>query len=128
MLIFALALATPSSFTEIHQRDIACVATLGLEAQRQQLTGVGQSGLPDVRETGRRWAGLVGARIVAETGQPRELVAFAIQQAVEAEQAEAKSGAASATAAARLQECRTHMQADLAAEDAKNAPLPKPQR
>jgi hypothetical protein len=40
----------------------------------------------DVRESGKRWAGIVGERVMEESGQPREVVAFAIKQAVEAEQ------------------------------------------
>jgi hypothetical protein len=127
MIIFALALATPIPFNDIHQQDIGCVAVLGIVAGEQRRGVAGSSTLPDVRLTGKRWAGLVGGRIMAETGQPRELVAFAITEAVKAEQSRASAGENPAfVVRTRLEECLPRMQAQLAEADAANAPLPKP--
>lgn len=127
MLIFALALAVPTPLTEIHQRDIGCVAALGLVADEQRRGVQGNVDFPDVRETGKRWTAIVGQRIMAETGQPRELVAFAITEAVKAEQDHVLAAPdAGRTLKARLDVCVSLMQAQLAEVDAANLPLPKP--
>ena len=115
MLMFALALAAPMPFTEIHQRDIACVVEIAVLADEQK-RGVMRG--PDVQANGKRWAGLVGARIVEETGQPREVVAFAMTEA-------AKARAGNSVAPDSLA-CRQQMNAEIAIADAANAPLPKP--
>ncbi len=116
MLILALALAAPTPFTETHQRDIACVVEIAVVADEQKR---GVSGGTDVQANGKRWAGIVGARIVQETGQPRELVAFALNEAAKARQARARGDVSVA-------ECARRMTAELATADAADAPLPKP--
>ncbi len=116
MLIFALAMAAPTPFTEIHQRDILCVVELAVVADEQR-RGVTRG--PDVQADGKRWAGLVGTRIVQETGQPRELVAFAMNEA-----AKARAGRVVANDAGSA--CIRQMKAELAIADAVNSPLPKP--
>ncbi len=87
--IFALMLAPnpPIPLNDTQMRNIGCVATIGLIAHEQRTGQELPETFPDMRESGKRWAGMVGARIMEESGQPREVVAFAIQQAVEAEQA-----------------------------------------
>lgn len=129
MLIFALAMTVAAPLNETHMRDIACVAVLGIVADEQRRGVQSGEALPDVRETGRRWTGIVGERVMAETGQPRELVAFAIAEAVRAEQnlAGADKNPASVVKS-RLQECLPLMQAQLTEADAVNASLPKPVR
>jgi hypothetical protein len=115
MLVFALALATPAPLTETHQRDIACVVEIAIMADEQK------RGAPhdaDLTANGKRWAGLVGARITQETGQPRELVAVAMIEA-----AKARAGQITVN---DKSSCIRQMKAELVAADADNAPLPKP--
>jgi hypothetical protein len=129
MLIFALALtaAEPMPLTEVHQRDIGCVAVLGLIAYDQGRSAPNAKDYPDMRETGQRWAGLVGTRIMEEIGQPREVVAFALTEAVKAEQGYAiKAADPAAYVRSRFATCRPIMETQLGVADAANAPLPKP--
>lgn len=116
MLFFALAFAAPSALTETHQRDISCVVEIAVLAQAQKRGAVGGT---DVQANGRRWAGIVGDRIMFETGQPRELVAVAMNEA-------AKSRAARPIDNEAVTACSRQMTAELAIADAANAPLPKP--
>ena len=115
MLILALLLAVPVALTETHQRDIACVVEIAVLADGQKR---GASAAPDVQASGKRWAGIVGERIMDETGQPRELVSFAMTEAAKARAARADSGVSS--------NCVNQMNSELLAIDAANAPLPKP--
>ncbi len=122
MFIFALALTTPVPFTQAHQRDIGCVAMLGLLADEQR-RGVEDNSFPDVTQTGRTYAGIVGARVMVETGLPREIVAQAIMTA--AADVRAKAGATLAgktEVRTRLTDCLGLMQNDLLV----SAPLSKP--
>ena len=116
MLIFALALAAPMPLTQTHQRDIACVVELAVVADGQKR---GVTAGTDVQANGRRWAGMVGARITLESGQPRELVAFAMTEAAKARQARVGD-------TVTVADCTRQMAAELAMADAVNAPLPKP--
>ena len=117
MLFFALTLAAPVPLTETHQRDISCVVEIAVlaNAQRRGVNG------GDVRVDGRRWAGIVGDRITAETGQPRELVAIAMTETAEARASRPDDAAA-------LAACTQQMTRELAIADADaaDAPLPKP--
>lgn len=117
MLLFALALAAPVALTESHQRDIACVVEIAVLADERKR---GQAGGPDVQVSGKRWAGIVGDRIMSETGQPRGLVSFAMTEAAKARAARKSSGDSAA--------CISQMNKELAVVDAANAPLPKPVR
>lgn len=87
--IFALMLAPnpPIPISDLQMRDIGCVAVIGIVAHEQRSGAEAMASYADVREGGKRWAGIVGERVMEESGQPREVVAFAIKQAVEAEQA-----------------------------------------
>lgn len=76
----------PISLTDRHIRDIGCIATLGLLADEQRRGVAGSNRFPDVTVRGRIYAGIVGDRVVAETGQPLEVIALAIRQAVEERQ------------------------------------------
>ena len=116
MLMLALALVAPSAFSETHQRDIACVVEVAVLADSQK-RDVAAGG--NVQASGKRWAGLVGSRIVEQSGQPRELVAFAMTEAAKARQARSSDEAA-------LTICISQMNMELSAADAANAPLPKP--
>ncbi len=119
MLIFALALAAPTSFTDMHQRDIACVVEIAILADKQKRGVPNNTMFPDVTVDGRRWTGLVGAQIVEESGQPREIVAFAMTEAAKARQANGRS-------AIDVGACIVQMTSELKTADAVNAPLPKP--
>lgn len=127
--IFALMLAPnpPIPLNETHMRDIGCVAVMGIIAQEQR-NGNKQTiaDYADVREDGKRWAGIVGARVMDETGQLREVVAYAIKQAVEAEQdrtIKMKSDEESkAYVRNRFDQCKPVMDAQLGAAAAAAAP------
>jgi hypothetical protein len=119
MLIFAIALTAPTPLTEIHQRNIACVVEIAIVADEQKRGVPGSGSFPDVAMNGKRWAGLVGSQIVDETGQPREIVAFAMTEAAKARQARVRN-------TAEVAACIGQMNSDLAIADAKDAPLPKP--
>ncbi len=118
MLALALALVAPSAFSETHQRDIACVVEVAVLADSQK-RGVSARG--DVQTSGKRWAGLVGSRIVEQSGQTRELVAFAMTEAAKARQTKPSDDAGLAI-------CISQMNMELSAADAANAALPKPVR
>lgn len=127
MLIYALALAqaTPAPLTETHKRDIGCVALLAIIADEQRRGAIDPSAFPDVRDTGKRWTGIVGERIMNETSQPKEVVAFAMTEAAKAEQNRVKNSAEPATdVSARVTECNALMTAELAAQDRDSAPAP----
>lgn len=128
--IFALMLAPnpPVPINEAQMRDIGCVATIGIVAHEQRTGQELPETFPDMRESGKRWAGMVGARIMEESGQPREVVAFAIKQAVETEQAkviemnDAKDPMEYVRGRVTL--CKALMDAQLAAADAVTAVAP----
>lgn len=132
-LIFALAAANPPApsapivaampMTEVQKRDIGCVALLGLVADLQRGGAPYALDYPDVRETGKRWAGIVGQRVMDESGQPRELVAMAIRQSVTDWQDEMARTADPRWLAPRIEQCHRRMGDDLAVDQ----PLPKPE-
>lgn len=118
MLIFTLLLAAaaPSALSEVHQRDIACVVEIAVQADAQKR---GMAAGTDVQANGKRWAGIVGDRIVFETGQPREVVALAMQEAAQASVGKPRDGAV-------LDTCTRQMLRELAVASAADQPLPKP--
>jgi hypothetical protein len=128
MLILTLALASPIPLTELHQRDIGCVAFFGVVADIQRRGTTGYGPLPDVRTTGARWAGIVGERVMDETGQPRELVGFAMQEAVPGAQRIFQMHNPLPYIKEALARCEPILRTDLSTADAANAPLPKPVR
>ena len=119
MIFFAIALvAAPSALTDAHQGDIACVAVLATLAEKQR-TGTAPADAPDVRQSGKRWAGIVGNRVTTQSGQPRELVAVALSEAAKAEFQRPSD-------LARINACAVQMRAELARADSIDKPLPKP--
>ena len=76
----------PQPLTDTHMRDIGCVATLGLIANDQRRGMAPSIRFPNVMERGKKYAGIVGERVMAETGQSREVVRLAIMQSVEDQQ------------------------------------------
>jgi len=87
LLIQTATTSLPQPLSEIHQRDIGCVATLAIVADDQRRGGLPSLRFPNVMQRGRKYAGIVGQRVIDETGQPKEVVASAIKQAVEDRQA-----------------------------------------
>lgn len=119
MIFFAIALvAAPSALTDAHQGDIACVAVLATLAEKQR-TGTAPADAPDVRQSGKRWAGIVGNRVTTQSGQPRELVAVAMSEAAKAEFQRPSN-------LERINSCAVQMTAELASADSIDKPLPKP--
>ncbi len=113
----------PVTFNATQQRDIACVAVVALVANEQERGAPSNATLIDVRANGKRWAAVVGNRIVAETGAPPELVGVAMTEAAKAEQSAAMASPdPKQQRAERIKMCVPLMQADLLA----NAPLPTP--
>lgn len=133
MLIFTLALAAApsgnqSTLTDVQQRDIACVGVMALIANDQRRKTEGYDLYPDVQESGKKWAGIVGERVMNETGLPQEVVGVAMTEAAKAEQNRvASADEPRSVAMNRFLECQPLMQADLAVDAAASKPLPKPQ-
>lgn len=130
MLIFALALVqfvpTPRPFTADEMRDVRCVAYIGIRAEQQRRGTSGYGPLPDVQADGRRWAGLVGTRIMDASGQPREAVAYAMTESAKALKERVFALNNPLPQIEQLTaECLPLMQAELAASPT-DAPLPKP--
>ncbi|MFC4292981.1 hypothetical protein ACFOWX_11205 [Sphingorhabdus arenilitoris] len=71
---------------KMQMQTIGCIATLGLVAYDQKRGDSGVQRFPDVTERGRKYAGIMGDRIVFESGQPKEVVALAIRQSVRDQQ------------------------------------------
>lgn len=113
--IFALMLAPnpPVPLNEAQMRDIACVATMAL--------AVGDR--PDLAKSAKHWSGIVGQRVMDESGQPRELVATAM---IESANAQARLAEGVQERNQRIAICQTIMNAELAAVEAASMPLPKP--
>ena len=118
--LFALILAPnpPVPINDLQMKDIGCVAVIGIAAHEQRSKQGALSNYPNLAEDGKRWAGIVGDRVMEATGQPREVVALAIQMVVKAEQD--KAGATSEPATSfqeRLTKCVGAMNANLGAMD-----------
>ncbi len=103
----------PTPLTEMQMRDIACVATMAL--------AVGERS--DLAKPAKRWSGIVGQRVMDESGQPRELVAAAM---IESANAQARLAEGEEARDQRIAQCQAIMYSELAAIDAASAPLPKP--
>lgn len=86
--IFALALAQsttgtlPTPLTEDHKRDLSCVAALAIVASEQERGVADSFAYPLLEERGSQYAGLVGERVMRETGLTREQVRDQILAAV----------------------------------------------
>lgn len=112
-LLLLLTTNPPTPLTEMQMRDIACVATMAL--------AVGERS--DLAKPAKRWSGIVGQRVMDESGQPRELVATAM---IESANAQARLTEGVEARNRRIAACQTIMYSELAAVDAASAPLPQP--
>ncbi len=84
-MIAATDLPKPISVEQMQQ--IGCISTLAIIAGEQGRNPVSAqfafiSHYPDLRAQGKKWAGIAGDRITFETGQPPEVIGFAITQSV----------------------------------------------
>ena len=125
LLALTLAPASPLPLTDIQQRDLGCVAILGLMAQERNIPSKQASAqYPNLFEHGKLWTGKVGVRIMEESGQPREVVALAIQEAVDAVQTQAgRTANPHGFIADKLAACVVEMDRQLAAPVATPAPV-----
>jgi hypothetical protein len=132
----AIAAITPApsgavSLTPVHLRDIGCVAVMAIIAEEQNRGAAGVGAFPAARLSGRKWAGIVGERVADQTGQPIELIGFAMREAAKGEQAALQASQKSgnnrnAALSARYADCAPLMRADLE-NDLASRPLPVPQ-
>jgi hypothetical protein len=122
------AAAPTATMTEVHKRDLGCVAFFGVAAGKQRQGINGYELIPDVRTDGPRWAGIVGDRVMRETGLPQEVVGYAIQQSVPGAQRVFMLNNPTPTIERRVGECVPLMRRDLTEADAVSKPLPKPQK
>ena len=90
---FPVAAPAPVALTETHRRDIECVAAFAILANEQKRGVPGSGVYPYVVDRGQTYAGLVGERVMAETGMSREDVRDLIVAAVDAHQREAVESA-----------------------------------
>ncbi len=126
----AMAASAPAAtpLTPEHLRDIGCVAVMAIIADEQKrgVTRYGQ--YPAAGLAGRKWAGIVGERVTAQSRQPAELIAFAMREAAVSEQARLIASAnPPAVMEARYTSCAPLMLSDIDA-DLASAPLPIPQK
>lgn len=96
--LLMLALSQPSAIPpepldESQRRDLSCVAVLAIIASEQERGVEGALAYPLLSERGATYAGLVGERIMADTGRTREQVREEILAAVAEQQAMAKEAA-----------------------------------
>ena len=127
-LILALLLqsAAPGALTDIQQRDIDCVATFGLIAFEQSQGAPGADGVRSLALPGKTYAGLVGSRLVEETGLPKEVIAAAITESARSQASAAvEEGVPMRFLARRYAVCEPLLNAEIAAGS--ELPLPKPE-
>lgn len=83
----------PEPLDESQRRDLSCVAVLAIIASEQERGVESALAYPLLSERGATYAGLVGQRIMADTGRTREQVREEILAAVAEQQAMAENTA-----------------------------------
>lgn len=129
ILLTILAISQPSAspsdegrteLTEIHKRDLSCVAAFAIVASEQERGIESALNYPLLTERGRTYTDQIGERVMAETEQSREQVRDAILAAVADQQAKVKYVAEpDEVVAAEMAKC-------LPLLDTKLPPKPKP--
>lgn len=114
------AASPPAPLDENQQRDLNCVAVLAIIASEQERGVESALAYPLLAERGATYAGLVGERIMADSGRTREEVREEILSAVKVQQALARD------AADPDQMVKGAMAACLTLLDAAVPPRPKP--
>ncbi|MDE0933670.1 MAG: hypothetical protein OSA47_08695 [Novosphingopyxis baekryungensis] len=126
LLALLLQSAAPvASIAPMQQRDIDCVASFGLIAFQQAQDAPGADRLPAMAAPGKTYAGLVGTRLLEETGLPRDVIASAIAESARAQSAQAGLEDPMAFLGQRYAQCAPLMAAEIAAGG--DLPLPVPQ-
>ena len=131
ILLMMLAISQPApgpakdaakALNALHRQDISCVAAFAIVASEQEAGTDSAMGYPLLTERGRAYAGQVGERIMAESGQSREQVRDAILEAVADQQAKVKDAANSGAGdpdeiiAAEMTKCLPLLEAELPAK------------
>jgi len=70
----------PRAFSDTHIRAIGCVAIIGLVADQQKRGRQDFNRYSDLNIKGPKFAADIGQHVIEETGQTREVVAFAMQE------------------------------------------------
>lgn len=127
ILAMLLQAATPTgAITDTQQRDIDCVATFGLIAYEQSRGVPGANQFRSLAAPGKTYAGLVGSRLIEESGLTRDVIAAAIAQSAQAQASAAMAqGDPMPFLAQRYAMCEPLLDAEIAA--AGDLPLPEPQ-
>lgn len=127
LILLALAQPTPAqnepavtALTEVHKRDLSCVAAFAIVASEQERGIESALAYPLLAERGRLYAGQIGERVMMETGQSREQVRDAILAAVADQQAKVQN------VAEPDQVVEAEMAKCLPLLDSEVAPKPKP--
>lgn len=127
-LILAMLLQTAApaaAITDDQQRDIDCVATFGLIAYEQSRGAPGADRFRSIAEPGKTYAGLVGSRLIEESGLSRDVIGAAIAQSAQAQASAAMAaGDPMPFLAERYALCEPLLDAEIAA--AGDLPLPTP--
>lgn len=105
------AVVAPRPLTLAENGEIACIGAIAtIVAEEKDLPGRAR-----IIAEGQQWAGIAGSRIVEQSGQPRELVAAAMQSAAVAERERLSSLTdRDAQIARRLEICTPMMRAAIA--------------
>jgi hypothetical protein len=103
----------PKPFTQVHQRDIDCIAAIAILSDEQTRGVQSAVKFPPVGLDGPKWSGIMGERIMFETGQPKEVVAFAMREAVRARRSAPRTDVTQAAANIRLNECMAQMKLEI---------------
>ncbi len=101
----------PKPLTQVQSADMGCVAAIAILADEQRRGTVGAKRFADVQADGRIWTGIVGDRIMFESGQPREVIAYAFREAAKSERRILRTPPA---ATKRTSDCIIQMTAELA--------------
>lgn len=105
---------TAAPLSEVHKQSLSCVAAFAIVASEQERAVESALSYPLLAERGRIYAGQIGEKVMAETGQSREQVRDAILTAVADQQAKAKEIAEPAEIiAAEMAKCLPLLEAEL---------------
>jgi len=90
ILVQGAANPAPLPLTEIQKRDLSCVAAFAIVVSEQQRGVESSFAFPLLQERGKTYAGLIGERVMRETGMSQEDVGKAMVAAVADQQAKVK--------------------------------------
>lgn len=106
--------APPKLLTEVHKRDLSCLAAFAIVASEQKRNIPSALDYPLLTERGRSYAGIIGQRVMQETGQTRDQIHQAILDAIAAQQDKVKdSGDPDAVVQAVMAKCLSLLDAEV---------------